>query len=144
MKTTPNMITMLAWHYFDTSCWFRASLSTNCIVQLFFFLTFINLFLLITVFVFVSPDKGEGAGKEVLGLFWCLKKAILKVYQGLTHQKVEKVLLEFCFVFFLPPVRDNITYGNHKLCSQLQDSFFIWFYFHCSHICFISYTFVIP
>ena len=47
----------------------RASLSTNCIVQLFFFLAFINLFLLITVFVFVSPDKGEGAGKEVLGLF---------------------------------------------------------------------------
>ena len=41
------------------------------------------------------------------------------------NQKVEKVLLEFCLFVFLPPVRDHITYGNHKLCSQLQESFFI-------------------
>ena len=64
---------MLAWH--DITLIQVADLGNhspltalyNCFFV--FCFNFHKPFLLITVFVFVSPDKGEGAGKEVLGLF---------------------------------------------------------------------------
>ena len=135
---------MLAWHCFDTSCWFRKSLSTNCIVQLFFFFNFHKPFFIdYCICICISRQRG-GRRERSFRSILMPKEGNIEGMLRVNTSKSRKSFIRIFFFFFLPPVRDNITYGNHKLCSQLQDSFFIWFYFRCSHICFISYTFFIP